>query len=63
MLSDREKEILNNIVETWDEGDNPLPGHMSYGEVFDLLDKLGLKRPRWLTSFLENRNHLTNEAK
>jgi hypothetical protein len=49
-LSDREREILNCIVQGWN-GD--LVGHVSYQEAFELLDRLGLQRPARVVAELE----------
>lgn len=55
MLTEREKEILNNVVQVWDNyGEARLQGNISYGELFDLLDKLGLERPIRLSAFIES---------
>lgn len=62
MLSKREKDILNEIIETWDEDDAPLSGGISYAEVFAVLDKLGLKRPGRLSDFLEWANEQSKQT-
>lgn len=55
LLNDREKEILNDVVEVWDErGNAALQGNISYAELFALLDKLGLQRPARLSAFIES---------
>ena len=51
MLTDKEKEIMNCIIDCWDENARMI-GDASYQEVFELLDKLGLKRPERLSKFL-----------
>lgn len=42
-LSDKEREILQDIVDTWDDADAPLSGRFSYQDAFDLLTKLGMR--------------------
>lgn len=52
-LTDREKEVLSTLVDVWDQNDSPLPGRLSYGDVFRLLDRLGVPRPVRLSAFIE----------
>jgi len=52
MLTDREKYILNQVVDGWDNEGAHLTGDISYNEAFEALDKLGLKRPVQLSAFL-----------
>ena len=42
-LTKEEREILEEIVQTWEEADMPLSGGHSYQEVIDLLAKLGVE--------------------
>jgi hypothetical protein len=58
MLNEKEKEILNVIVATWDEADNPLPGGFCYNDVFNVLDKLGLERPKFLEAICKLANDI-----
>ena len=65
-MSEEEKEILNCMVQAWDENNAPLPGDICYQQVFDLLDKLGLDRPVRLLAFIDftkkHRNHLEEKT-
>lgn len=44
-LDERERDILNCWLKAWDQGDHPLYGNRNYGEVLELVEKLGLERP------------------
>lgn len=44
-LSERGIEILNCMVQAWEENDAPLPGDISYAEVFEWLGKLKADQP------------------
>ena len=52
-LSERGIEILNCMVQTWEENDAPLPGDCSYAEVLEWLDKLKADRPVLLVQRLD----------
>ena len=43
-LSEKEQDILLQIIDTWIDADMPLHGGHSYQQVIELLDKLGLHR-------------------
>lgn len=60
-LTEREKEVLSTLVEVWDENDSPLPGNLSYDDVFRLLDRLGVPRPARLSAFIEKVDRPNNK--
>ena len=51
ILTEREQEIMNCLVDGWDEGERRMVG--SYEEFFEVLDKLGLKKPEGLSAFIK----------
>lgn len=52
-LDDREREILNCLLHAWEENDAPLPGGISYGEAFELFERLGLDKPAKLIAWMD----------
>lgn len=52
MLNEREKEILNCVIDGWDTCGASMIGGVSYAEIFELFDRIGLKRPERLSRFL-----------
>jgi hypothetical protein len=53
-LNERSLEIVNALVDEWENGDAGLPSNISYGEVFDWLDRIGAKKPATLVSLLKS---------
>lgn len=52
-LTEREKRILSTFVEVWDEHHGSLSEGLSYGDVFCLLDRLGVPRPTRLSALID----------
>jgi len=52
MLINREREVLNCMLASWDADGAPLSGHLSYFDVLQVVEKLGLNRPVRLEAFI-----------
>lgn len=63
MLTQREKEILNCMVETWEENNAPMIGDCCYQEVFETLERLGLMKPEKLEAELQRYQRMVDELK
>jgi hypothetical protein len=63
MLTDREKEILNCMVNAWQNNDAPMIGGCSYAEVFETLERLGLMKPEKLEADLNNFQRMFDEER
>lgn len=53
MLTKREIEIVKCLLQAWDENSHGLYGHLSYNDVFEFCDKLGIAHPPNLVEFIE----------
>lgn len=60
-LTEREKEILNCMVGAWEENEAPMVGGVSYAEVFELLERLGLQKPEKLIQRLKEYESLAKK--
>jgi len=53
-LSDREKEVIECWLSSWDEGSMGLYGNLSYNDCGELIEKLGIETPPKLKMMLTN---------
>ena len=53
MLTQNDKEILEQIIDTWVDSDMPLSSKYSYSNVVATLDKLGVEIPPFLKRLAE----------
>jgi len=56
-ITEREREILNTIVNVWGSEDDDLlmHGHASYSEVNDLLEKMNIDIPEGLANMMSGK--------
>lgn len=50
-LTNQERAAFEHMLIAWCDADYPIPGHVCYQDVFDLCDKMGVQRPKWLVDF------------
>ena len=53
MINERSKEVIQFLLESWDNDGAPLPGDMSYGQVFAMCDEIGVPHPPNIKAFCD----------
>jgi len=56
MLTEREREVLECMLQRWIDSDMPLHGGLCYNDVVNLMDKFGVDRTRLDASLIIGKN-------